>query len=219
MKKILRFLLGLLAIPIAAVASRSLYGQLALVSDLGQDQLYFLGGVGGYLIIHSLFYKPSYFYVVGHELTHVIFTWFCGGKVRSFRAMPEGGEVTTTKSNFFIVLGPYFFPFYTVLVCCVYLGAFLFFGAYEYVSQFIFLVGFSWAFHVVFTAHFIKMKQPDILRFGTLFSISVIYIINLAILVFILSLLFAEVSFLEFVKDSSRQTLNFYQYLVTGLLL
>ena len=219
MKKILRFLLGLLAIPAAAVASRSLYNQLALVSDLEQNQLYFLGGVGVYLVIHSLFYKPSYLYVLGHELTHAVFTWFCGGRVRSFRATSEGGEVTTTKSNFFIILGPYFFPIYTILACCIYFGISLFSGANEYVSQFIFLIGFSWAFHVVFTAHFIKMKQPDILKIGTVFSMSLIYLINLAILAFILSLLFVEVSFWEFVKASSCQTFNFYQHLFTGLLL
>ena len=219
MKKILRFLLGLVAIPIAIIASKSLYNQLALVSDVSERQLYFLAGIGGYLIIHSLFYKPLYFYVLGHEMSHALFTWFCGGKVRSFRATLEGGNVTSTKSNFLITLGPYFFPIYTVLASCIYGCSSLFSGVNKYIPQFIFLVGFSWAFHVVFTMQFIKTRQPDILKLGAVFSVSLIYVINLAILAFILSLVFTEVSFLEFIKNSFWQTLNFYQYVIKGLLL
>jgi hypothetical protein len=219
MKKVLRFLLGLAIIPIAVAGAVSLYQQLALVSGLSQNQSYFLAGIGIYLIIHSLFYKPVYLYIVGHELSHVLFTWFCGGRVKSFRASFEGGSVVSTKSNFFITLGPYFFPIYTILVSGVYLCLSIFSEVNKYSSLFIFLIGFSWTFHVVLTVHFIKMRQPDILKTGTLFSISLIYIINLAILVFILSSLFTEVSFLDFVRETSLETGRFYKDLFTGLFL
>lgn len=219
MKKLLKFLLGLAVIPIAVTGSVSLYHQLALVSGLSQNQSYFLAGIGIYLVIHSLFYKPVYLYIVGHEMSHALFTWFCGGRVKSFRATFKGGSVVSTKSNFFITLGPYFFPIYTVLISGIYLCLSVFSEVNEYASLFIFLIGFSWAFHVVLTAHFIKMKQPDILKAGTLFSISLIYIINLVILAFILSSLFREVSFLDFVRDTFLETGRFYKDLFVGLFL
>lgn len=217
--KALRFLLGLAAVPVAVVASIVLYHQLGLVRQLSENQSYFLAGVVIYLVVHSIFYKPVYLYILGHELTHAIFTWLCGGRVTSFRATLRGGRVTTTKSNFFITLGPYFFPIYTVLISCAYFAVSVFSESRDYTSAFIFLIGFSWALHVVLTIHFIKMEQPDIMKMGTLFSICLVYIANLIIVAFILSLFFPEVSFPGFVKDSCLESGEFYGNFFRGLLL
>ena len=217
--KALRFLLGLAAVPVAVIASIVLYDQLGLVRQLSKNQSYFLAGVVIYLVVHSIFYKPVYLYILGHELTHAIFTWLCGGRVTSFRATLRGGRVTTTKSNFFITLGPYFFPIYTVLISCAYFVVSVFSKSEDYTSAFIFLIGFSWALHVVLTIHFIKMEQPDIMKMGTLFSICLVYIANLMIVAFILSLFFPEVSFSGFVKDSCLESAKFYGNFFRGLLL
>ena len=219
MKKALRFLLGLAAVPIAVVASIVLYQQVGLVQHLSKNQSYFLTGMVVYLVVHSIFYKPVYLYIVGHELTHALFTWICGGRVTSFRATFRGGRVTTTKSNFLITLGPYFFPVYTVLISCVYFFISVFSEAGRHASVFIFLIGFSWTFHIVLTIYFIKMEQPDIINMGTLFSIALIYIINLIVVVFILGLFFPEISFLSFVKDACRENGKFYRDFFSGLLL
>ena len=219
MKKALRFLLGLMAVPAAVIASIVLYHQVGLVQQLSKNQSYFLTGAVIYLVVHSIFYKPTYLYILGHELTHALFTWLCGGRVTSFRATFRGGRVTTTKSNFLITLGPYFFPVYTVLISCAYFFVSLFSGTGSHASVFIFLIGFSWAFHIVLTIHFIKMEQPDIMRMGTLFSIVLIYLINLIIVAFILGLFFPEISFLAFAKDACRESAEFYRTFFTGLLL
>ena len=219
MKKALRLLLGLAAVPIAVIASIVLYHQVGLVQQLSKNQSYFLTGIVAYLVVHSIFYKPIYFYILGHELTHALFTWLCGGRVTSFRATFRGGRVTTTKSNFLITLGPYFFPVYTVLISCAYFFVSFFSGKESHVSVFIFLIGFSWALHIVLTIYFIKMEQPDIMKMGTLFSIVLIYVINLIIVAFILSLFFPEISFLAFAKDACRGSTEFYRKFFTGLLL
>ena len=219
MKKVLRLLLGLAAVPIAVIASVVLYHQIGLVQQLSKNQSYFLTGIVTYLVVHSIFYKPTYLYILGHELTHALFTWLCGGKVTSFRATFRGGRVTTTKSNFLITLGPYFFPIYTVLIACTYFFVSFFSGAEKNASVFIFLIGFSWAFHIVLTIYFIKMEQPDIMRMGALFSISLIYVINLIIVALILGLFFPEISFLAFAKDACRESVEFYRKFFTGLLL
>lgn len=219
MRKALRLLLGLAAVPIAVIASIVLYHQIGLVQQLSKNQSYFLTGIVTYLVVHSIFYKPTYLYILGHELTHALFTWLCGGRVTSFRATFRGGRVTTTKSNFLITLGPYFFPVYTVLIACTYFFVSFFSGAGRHASVFIFLIGFSWAFHVVLTIYFIKMEQPDIMRMGALFSIVLIYVINLIIVALILGLFFPEISFLVFTKDVCRESVEFYRKFFTGLLL
>jgi hypothetical protein len=207
-------------VPIAAVASLVLYNQLGLVRQLSKNQSYFLAGIVIYLVVHSLFYKPAYFYILGHEVTHALFTWLCGGRVTSFKATLRGGRVTTTKSNFLITLGPYFFPIYTVLIACVYFVVSVVYKlSGECVSAFIFLIGFSWALHLVLTVDFIKMEQPDIVKMGPLFSICLIYIANLIIVAFILSLLFSAVSFADFVRDSWLESGEFYRNFLRGLFL
>jgi len=154
-------------------------------------------------------------YTFGHELTHALCAWASGGKVRSFRASWKGGGVITTKSNLFITLAPYFLPIYTVIISFGYFMVSLFSDLSKYVPQFIFLIGLSWSFHIVLTAHFIRMKQPDILKAGTLFSISLIYILNVTILALILSSLFPEVAFGDFLKSSYWQAAKIYSSIFT----
>ena len=64
--------------------------------------------------MHILVFKLTYLYTLGHEAIHVIATWLCGGHVTSFSVSKWGGNVSTSKTNFFIELSPYFVPIYTV---------------------------------------------------------------------------------------------------------
>src|SRR5512137_990831 len=73
-------------------------------------------GAACWWTLYLLLPKPLWLYVVGHELTHVIWTWAFGGRVKGFRAGSQGGHVIVTKANFLIILAPYFFPLYVVLV-------------------------------------------------------------------------------------------------------
>ena len=68
----------------------------------------------------SVLPKPMWIYVFGHELTHAVWTWIFGGRVKRFQAASHGGQVIITKSNFIIALAPYFFPLYAVLLVAVF---------------------------------------------------------------------------------------------------
>ena len=59
-------------------------------------------------------------YVLGHELTHALWTWLFGGKVKKMKVSSSGGHVVISKTNFFIALAPYFFPLYAVIVVAVF---------------------------------------------------------------------------------------------------
>ncbi len=209
-KRIVKFLVGALLLPVCVATSIVLYSQLGSIQHLSRNQLYFLLGVGAYILAHLFFYQPTTIYVFGHELTHAFCTWIFGGRVKSFHATFRGGRITTTKSNLFINLAPYFFPIYTVFLSCGYFAVSLFFDLSKYLHHFIFLIGLSWSFHIVLTIHFMRMGQPDVLKAGTLFSISLIYILNITILALILSFLFPEVAFRDFFSSSYWQTVKIY---------
>lgn len=212
--RFLRFILGILLLPFTIGASVALYEQLGNVRAISNYQLIFLYGVGSYIILHLVFYRPVFPYVFGHELMHAISTWISGGKVKSFKATSKGGEVKTTKSNSFISLSPYFFPIYTIFVAIIYSVSSVFVDTSRYVLPFIFLVGFTMAFHLVITIDFLKTKQPDLIKTGYLLSLTLIYMVNLSILTLILSLIFPDVSFLNFIQGSFQSAVNIYTAVV-----
>ena len=126
-------------------------------------------------------------YVFGHELTHALWVKIFGGKVADrFHVSLEGGHVLTDRLNTWIALAPYFFPFYSVLRLTLY-------GAASFVADLspwnwvlFLLLGFTIAFHLVFTILLIARGQPDLHYGGTFFSLTVIYLINLLILTLLL---------------------------------
>jgi hypothetical protein len=132
-------------------------------------------------------------YVVGHELTHVVWTWLFGGKVRRFRASSEGGHVLVTKSNFLVALAPYFFPFYAVLVVVAFGTGHLIWGWAPYRVWFHLLLGTAYAFHVTLTWHILRIRQSDITDQGYLFSAVVILLGNIALLLLGIPLLIAPI--------------------------
>lgn len=205
-----RFLFGILLVPIAFSVSIELYQSLGLIENLSKLQNFFLLGGCGYLIVHAVFYKPIYLYVLGHELTHAISSILCGGKVKSIKVSAAGGRVLTTKANVFTRLSPYLVPIYTVLLFLLYLGLSLFSDTNRYVYLFIFLVGFSLVFHIVLTIDFLKKNQPDILKSGSFFSLFLIYIVNICIIAAISGFIFSEISFPAFLKDSFMHSKSIY---------
>ncbi len=208
--RVIKVLIGIALLPLILAVSFAFAGQLNQIQQLSGSPGYFLKGVVIYLIMHLTLYKPNYFYVFGHELAHSLAALICGGQVRSFRFSARGGGVLTTKSNFFIALFPYFFPAYTILCWLVYFVSSLFRDVSKFVPHFLFLIGFTLALHLVMTIDSLKVKQSDILRTGYLFSISLIYILNILLVSLILSLVFKDFSFAGFARLSWERTGNIY---------
>jgi hypothetical protein len=123
--------------------------------------------------------RPVRAYVIAHELTHALWGLLFGARVGKLQTSASGGSVWLSKSNMFITLAPYFFPFYTVLVILVRLVFGCFVTPMPSPLLWLFLVGLTWGFHVTFTVQSLIVKQPDILEYGRLFSYVVIYLFNL----------------------------------------
>jgi hypothetical protein len=156
-----------------------------------------VAGAGCWWAIYLLLPKPMWIYVFGHELTHALWTWACGGRVKRFKASASGGHVAITKSNFLIALAPYFFPLYVALVILIYAVGHLIWNWQHYVPWFHFFIGVAYAFHVTLTWHILKTRQTDITEQGYLFSATVIWIGNILVLLIGIPLLTSRVRLLD----------------------
>ena len=141
-----------------------------------------LSGAACWLVVYLLLPKPMWVYVVGHELTHALWTWAFGGQVKKFKASAKGGHVLVTKNNFLIALAPYFFPLYAALVVVVFLTGQMIWDWHKYQVWFHLLLGAAYAFHITLTWHVLKSDQSDISDQGYLFSTVVIFLGNVFVL-------------------------------------
>lgn len=209
--KVSKFAIGLILIPVVIGVSIAFFESLTNIGEARHTGArIFLWGVFAYTVLHLFLHKPSYVYTVGHEITHVFATWICGGGVKSFNISKKGGAVETTKSNFFITLSPYFVPTYTLIVSLLYFALPFFVDIPNLSSIYFFLAGFSLALHLIFTAEVLKIRQPDMLKTGYLFSLVVIYIVNILLVAFILSLLFEGILFEDFFYNAYLKAKEIY---------
>jgi hypothetical protein len=210
-KKIFKTIFGLLLLPVAIGTARAFYTQISDISIFSGILRLIERGVLAYLVFHLLIIRPVYLYVLGHECVHVLATWLCGGHVVSFNVTPSGGNVVTSKTNFFIELSPYFVPLYTIILGFVYVIMKSMEVSVPHMSFiFLFLVGATLAFHFVMTAEVLKLQQPDIAKSGLLFSLIVIFVGNLVVIMAVFSPLF-RISFVNFLRESAVNSGELYR--------
>ncbi len=211
LKKAIHVILAILFLPVCFSVGLILYEEIGGINRLSSNQLYFFYGCIFYLIFHILVFKPERIYIFGHEMMHAIATILSGGKVSSFNVSKSGGSIRANKSNVFISLAPYLFPFYTILASIIYFISVHFRKDFLGFSKpFLFIVGFTLMFHIVLTVDFLKIKQTDLLGTGYIFSIELIFFANLLIIAFIFSLLFKEIKFGRFFSNAFVQSKQCY---------
>ena len=140
-----------------------------------------------------------YIYVLGHELTHIVFIWLFRGTVSDWGVSVDGGYVTTDKSNIVIALAPYFLPLWAALI----VGIFALVGCFVDLSPVALkslygMLGFFWSFHLLWTLWMIPRDQPDLRDNGTFLSLMIIYLANLMILVALVCMASPEMGFRGF---------------------
>lgn len=214
-KLAVKFIIGILAVPVAYAVTKAFYDNFVVIQDVAANMRYFGWGMAGYAVLHLLFYKPAYMYVLGHEAVHAGMAWIFGGKIKSFKVSEEGGSVGTDKTNFVIELAPYFVPIYTTIIAVIY---FVVSQSYQINGAiFLFLIGFTLTFHLVSTVEIMKIKQPDIVKSGYVFSIVMVYIINIIVISLIFGLTFHGFSISKFFLDLWANTKYIYVALVKQL--
>ncbi len=180
--KWIKTVIAVLLLPFCAGAVKALVRLLAATGRAETIWVATIGGAACWLIIFLLLPKPMRIYIFGHELTHAIWAWVFGGKVKKFKVTADGGHVVITKSNFVIALAPYFFPLYVALVVLGFMLGNLVWGWSRYAVWFHLLIGAAYAFHVTLTWHILRTRQTDITSQGYLFSAVIIFLGNIGVL-------------------------------------
>lgn len=187
-----RCIIGVALLPACWGIVRTLFDSVLFAAGatggVSAEAVSLLGGLAAFALCWATISHPVRMYVLGHELTHALWGLLFGARPSDVRVSGTGGSVKLTKSNFIITLAPYFFPFYTFVVIVVALVTSAFLRPLPFLPLWMFLIGFTWAFHVLFTLETLTQRQPDVKLYGRVFSWVVIFIVNvLLVLVWLAS--------------------------------
>lgn len=215
-----KFIIALFLIPICAVLSQTfftVFARATVSQQLWAAEPFWFFSLGAVLWLIAFFGlpRPLLLYVFGHELTHALWVWLLGGRVSRFRVGREGGHIITDKNNFWIALAPYFFPLYSLLVIALYGLLSLFFNMQPYGRVLYAAIGVTWAFHFTFTCWMILKNQTDLSEQGTIFSLVVIYLLNLVLLSIMLVIASPQISLAGFGSDILTNIGNFSHWVVS----
>jgi hypothetical protein len=218
--KWVKFIVALFLLPICAVLSQTFFTSFARATVAerlwaGEEFWFFSLGAVLWLIAFFGLPRPIVLYVFGHELTHALWVWMMGGRVSRFKVGRAGGHILTDKNNFLIALAPYFFPLYSILVLAIYGALSLVVNLQPYGRLLYALIGVTWAFHFSFTCWMIPKNQSDLSDNGTIFSLVVIYLMNLLLLGAMLIIASPKITFASFGADMVQNIENFSHWVVT----
>ena len=209
LKRLFHWVIGIFLIPLCFITV------ITLIKESGEDRILetiwystnLVCFVAGALLMLSWFVlgiandQLLYLYVLGHEMTHAMFVYVCGGRISAIHFSTEGGYVMTNKSNILIALSPYFIPFWSAVL--ISLHGFISLWADIPGGGLILtgLIGFTWTFHIVWTVWMIPKDQPDLKENGTFLSLMLIIFANLILFSLILCATSHEVQLLSFVFE------------------
>lgn len=213
-----KFVIALFLLPSAWVLTQTFFTAFARATIHEQfwitEEFWFfaLGGVLWIITFIGL-PRPVWIYVIGHELTHALWVWLMGGRVSRIEITESGGHILASKTNTFIALAPYFFPIYSLLVIVVYGFAGLFWDMAPFRPMLYMLIGMTWAFHISFTLWMIPKGQTDLTYGGTFFSLTLIYIFNIALLSVFLIIASPGVTASGFAHELAIHAVEFFEFL------
>ena len=191
MANFLRMILGVVLLPMCWGVVRAFCDSvMAAAGESGgitAESIALVGGLAAFALCWMAVSHPVKTYVLGHELTHALWGLLFGAMPSKLRVSAAGGSVNLTKSNMLITLAPYFFPFYTFLVIVVALITSAFIRPLPCLPLWMFAVGFTWAFHALFTLETLAQRQPDVKLYGRIFSWVFIFLANVALILLFLA--------------------------------
>jgi hypothetical protein len=148
-------------------------------------------------------------YVLGHEMTHGLWSFAMGGRVTGMKFEEDGGYLITDTVNVWVALAPYFYPIYSMVLVALFSVAGMFWDLTEWIPLLFAPLGASWAFHLSFTLWMIPKGQSDLQIFGTFYSLVVIYLMNLILLCPLLLVAAPDLSWRDLLFELQRSAENF----------
>lgn len=204
----LRLLVGVLLLPLAAALAWSAAKALAAVAMSATAAAPFIAGialtcvawlVAGHVLdplgpMGWLVRLSRWSYVAAHEVTHALAAWATGGSVFAIKVEQKGGHVDVSHSNIFVALAPYCVPLYVMLVVLGYRVLLWLRPGSQADALFLLLMGATLAFHALMTYQTLsEVAQPDLKAAGgRVFSLAVIVCVNGLVVLALLKALFPE---------------------------
>ena len=178
-RRVVRWVVALLLLPVNMGVSWAVWDVARSSVSASPFWVPLLVGLGVWVVFYLQLPRPMWLYVLGHELTHAVSAWMCGARVQSFKVNSRGGEVRVNKSNAFIALSPYFLPIYSILWSLI-LGLvhWRWGQAWWVMPLYQAGLGLTYGFHVTMTAVILRIRQPDLVGEGFLFSGFLIWLGN-----------------------------------------
>jgi hypothetical protein len=210
----LKFLFFLISIAVLPFCLALIIGLPVLFSKYRSVSVEMLVAGAGFMVLGGVFFlfgPPVKSYLLEHELSHVLFAWLSGVRVKHFSMSRSGGYVRTERVNILIALAPYTLPLYTILLIAVYKFLTLFFSLSSFRFVFYFLFGLTLAFHLLATVHYIQIYQPDLARYGYFASLVFIFLCSLLALVLVLAIMFEKVQIIHYFSSSLVRGVQFYR--------
>ncbi|MGC6565278.1 MAG: hypothetical protein ACON38_06660 [Akkermansiaceae bacterium] len=225
-KILLSWLMAVALMPLCFVTVITLFqrvGQEHVLLSFWQSPEFVQFIIGAGLMIFWLYFgiANDFFllvYVLGHEMTHAMFVYLCGGRISDLRFSSDGGYILTNKSNILIALAPYFVPFWSVVAVAIY--GFIDFFTPSPLADIVLLVsvGFTWCFHIVWTIWMIPKDQPDLKEHGSFFSLMIIIFANLILLSVLLCMTQDYLTLKDFAFNWWNNILDLFEGLMGKLL-
>ena len=176
----LKLTIGICSLPVIYAVSVCFVDELMKV-ELSVSRS-FTAGVGGFLGVYLFVWEPVVFYKKGQKMVEALVKFFSP----------------------LVKVAPFVLPIYTMFIFTVFLLLNLWRNVTEYIPVFMFLIGFSLALHLVFSAKTLRSKQGDSLKSGYLFGFSLIYILDVVIVAAFFNSAFGNFSFLSFFNSSCQ---------------
>lgn len=214
-------IVALFLLPVAAVLTKTFltcFSLAAFQHHFWASEEFWFFALGAVLWAITFFGlpRPLWIYVFGHEATHALWVWMSGGRVSAFKVSSGGGHILSDKHNVFIALAPYFFPLYSIAVIALYGAAALCTNVEPYHRWLYAAIGVTWAFHISFTFWMIPKGQSDLTYYGTLFSLVVIYLMNLLVLTALLIAASPQVTLAAFCRAFLNDAGSFSAWIWSG---
>jgi len=183
---IIKFILGICLLPFVYTATTAFLSEFSQVESSLQS--YFWYGISSFLVIYLFIWEPMVIYTKGQRILELIFTF-----VRPL-----------------VRVAPFLLPIYFIILMIIYGFASFFNPSADVRNFFVFLFGFSMAFHLVFSAKSLRTKQEDFLKANYIFGFSFLYLVNLMLLAFLFSFIFEKFSFVHACNLSYQSANNIF---------
>lgn len=182
----LKFVIAVCLLPITYAVSVSFRQELLKLSLEVISP--FIWGIVSFLGFYLFIWEPAILFNKGQRILEVIFRFFAP----------------------LVKVAPFVLPIYTIIIFIVYFILIPFVDMQKFEPAFLFAIGFSLSFHLVFAAKTLSSKQKDFLKVSYIFGFSWVYILDSLLLAFFFNLAFENFSFLAFFNNSYEITKNIY---------